>query len=143
MAVMVQRVTLWRQEVANRPGALAEVLEPLSATGADLHVVMGYRERGKAEAVVEVYPVVGRKLSEAAEGVGLHPSSIPTVLVRGDNRPALGHRVARALADGGLNVAFLVAQVVGRKYSAVFGFESASDADRAVKLIRKAAGARR
>jgi hypothetical protein len=63
--------------------------------------------------------------------------------VQGDNRPGLGHRIARALADAGLNIAFLVAQVVGRKYSAVFGFESPADADQAVKLIRKAAGSKR
>jgi hypothetical protein len=143
MAVTVQKITLWREQVANRPGALAEVLEPLSATGADLHVVMGYRERDRPEAVIELYPVAGRKLTEAAEGAGLHPSNIPTVLVQGDNRPGLGHRIARALADAGLNIAFLVAQVVGRKYSAVFGFESPADADQAVKLIRKAAGSKR
>ena len=40
--------------------------------------------------------------------------------------------MARALADAGINLVFLVAQVVGRRYSAVFGFESAVDADRAV-----------
>jgi len=29
-------------------------------------------------------------------------------------------------------------QVVGRKYAAVFGFETAADADRATNLIKKA-----
>jgi len=142
MALAIQKITLWREEVANRPGALAEVLEPLSAAGADLHVVMGYRERDRSEAIIELYPVSGKKLTEAAEGAGLHPSEIPTVLVKGDNKRGLGHRIARGLADAGLNVAFLVAQVVGRQYSAVFGFESPADADRAVKVIRKAASAR-
>jgi hypothetical protein len=33
---------------------------------------------------------------------------------------------------------FLVAQVIGRRYSAVFGFESAADADRASGLLKKA-----
>jgi hypothetical protein len=32
---------------------------------------------------------------------------------------------------------FLVAQVIGRRYSAIFGFESAADADRAAGLLRK------
>ncbi len=143
MAVTVQKITLWRGEVANRPGALAEILEPLTAAGADLQVLMGYREPGKDRAVVEIHPVAGRKRAEAAQRAGLAPSNIPTLLVRGDNRAGLGHRMARALADSGLNIAFLVAQVVGRKYSAVFGFETEADADRAMKLIKKAAAAGR
>lgn len=61
-----------------------------------------------------------------------------TLVVRGPNRAGLAHRVARTLADAGINVAFLVAQVVGRSYSAVFGFENDGDAASAVALIRKA-----
>jgi hypothetical protein len=143
MAVTVKKITLWRREVENRPGALAGVLAPLADTGADLQVLMGYRETGKSNAVVEMYPVAGVKQTRAAEGAGLSPSGIPTVLVRGDNRPGLGHRIASALADGGINLAFLVAQVVGRKFSAVYGFETTADADQGAKLIKKGARAGR
>jgi len=143
MAVTIRKITLWRAKVPNRPGALAEVLESLAATGADLQVVMGYREHGSNEALIETYPISGRKLTQAAEAAGLGASSIPTVLVQGDNRAGLGHQIAKALADGGLNVAFLVAQVVGRKFSAVYGFETEADADRATTLIRKGASSRR
>jgi hypothetical protein len=140
MALNVKKIVLWRGVIENRPGALAEVLEPVAATKADLQVVMGYREPGQpGKAVIELYPVKGRTLTEAAEGAGLLPATIPALLVSGSNRAGLGHRVARALADAGINVAFLVAQVVGRSYSAVFGFESEADATRAVALIRKAA----
>lgn len=143
MAVKIRKIVLWRGRVPNRPGALAEVLEPLAATGVDLQVVMGYREHGSSDALIEVYPISGRKLTEAAEGAGLGASGIPAVLVQGDNRAGLGHRIAKALADGGRNVSFLVAQVVGRKFSAIYGFETEADADVAVKLIRKGASARR
>ena len=60
----------------------------------------------------------------------------------GDDRPGLGHAMARALADAGINLVFLVAQVVGRRYSAVFGFEREADADRAAGLLKKARPAR-
>ena len=94
-------------------------------------MVMGYRIPGQHErAVIEVWPVSGKKMSQAAGAVGLRPSETPTLLVTGDDRPGLGHSMARALADAGINMVFLVAQVVGRRYSAVFGFESAADADR-------------
>ena len=38
---------------------------------------------------------------------------------------------------------FVVAQVVGRKYSAVFGFNSEEDATKSVALIRKVAQAKK
>jgi hypothetical protein len=47
--------------------------------------------------------------------------------------------MARGVADAGINLSFVVAQAVGRKFSAVFGFESDADAVRATTLIKKAA----
>ncbi len=139
MAVTVRKITVWRTEVDNRAGALAQLLEALTAARGSLDVVMGYRVPGQHErAVIEVWPVSGKKLSQAAESVGLRPSETKTLLVLGDDRAGLGHAMARALADAGINLVFLVAQVVGRRYSAVFGFESAADADRAVGLLKKA-----
>jgi hypothetical protein len=139
MAVSIRKLTLWRTEVEHRPGALAELLEPLAAAGADLQIVMGYRIPGHHDrAVIELAPVGARKLVQAAEGAGLAPGGAPTLLVVGDNRPGLANRIARALADTGVNIAFLVAQVVGRRYSAVFGFESEADLDKAADHIRAA-----
>jgi hypothetical protein len=144
MTLSIKKITLWRGKIPHRPGALSEVLEPLAVGGANLEILMGYREAGDSmNAVVELWPVSGRKMSKAVEGVGLSPSAIPTLLVNGANRPALGHTIARALSQSGINVAFLVAQVVGRQYSAVFGFESDADATRAMKLIRGAAAQRK
>ncbi len=139
MAISVSKITLWRGVVENRPGALAEVLEPVAAAGTDLQVVMGYREHGQPDkAVIELFPVRGRKLTEAVESAGLTPAAIPALLVRGPNRAGLAHRVVRALGDAGINVAFLMALVVGRSYSAVFGFESDGDAASAAAVIRRA-----
>lgn len=139
MAVSIRKITLWRTEVAHRPGALAELLEPLAAAGADLQTVMGYRIPGRKDrAVVEVAPVSNRKVARAATEGGLAPGGAPTLLVLGDNRPGLANRIARALSDSGVNIAFLVAQVVGRRYSAVFGFENEADLDKAADRIRTA-----
>ena len=143
MAVSIRKVTLWRTEVEHRPGALSALLEPLAAAGADLQIVMGYRIPGqKDRAVVEVAPISTRKVAQAAERGGLTPGGAPTLLVIGDNRPGLANRIARARAESGVNIAFLVAQVVGRRYSAVFGFESEADLDKAVDRIRTAVTSR-
>jgi hypothetical protein len=139
MAVSIRKVTLWRAQIEHRPGALADLLAPLAAAGADLQIVMGYRIPGqKGRAVIEVAPIGNRKLARAAEAGGLAPGGAPTLLVLGDNRPGLANRIARALAESGVNIAFLVAQVVGRRYSAVFGFETEADLDKATDRIRAA-----
>ncbi len=144
MAVTVKKIVLWRSEVENKPGVLAGVLEPLAEAAADLHVVMGYRYPGvEAKAAIELYPVAGKKAVAAAQQAGLSASSVPTLLVEGDNRPGLGYAIAQALADAGINLAFMVAQVIGRKYSAVVGLESEADAAKAVALIKGAAAKKR
>src|SRR5712692_7578714 len=137
MAVKVKLTTLWRRDVENRPGALAETVAPLAAVGANLQVLMGYRDPGGSSATIELSPVSGKKATAAAQSAGLSASSIPTLLVEGDDRPGVASAIARSLADAGINLAFLVAQVIGKKYSAVVGFESETDAKRAAGLIKK------
>jgi hypothetical protein len=144
MPVTVKKTVLWRRELDNRPGALAGVLEPLVRAGANFQIAMGYRFPGnESRAAVELAPVTGKKSTSAAQGAGLQPSSIPTLVVTGDDRPGLGYALAQGMADAGINLAFLVAQVLGRKYSAIFGFESEADADRAAAIIKRATAAKR
>lgn len=139
MAVTIKKVALWRHEVDNKPGMLVAALEPLAAAGTDLHIVMGYRYPGnESRAAIELYPVSGKKATAAAKAAGLTVSSIPTLLVEGDNKAGLGAATAKALAEAGINLSFLVAQVIGRKYSALFGFETARDASKATALLKKA-----
>ena len=144
MPVTVKTITLWRKDVENKPGVLAQTLEPFAKAGADLHVIMGYRHPGdQTKAAIELYPVTGKKPVAAAKGVGLAASATPTLLVTGDNKPGLGHVIAKAIGDAGVNVGFLVAQVVGRRYSAVIGFDSEADAKTAAALIKKAMAAKK
>lgn len=144
MAVTVKKIVLWRKEVENEAGALASTLEPLAAAGADIQVLMGYRYPGEqTKAAIEIYPVSGKRSAAAAAEAGLNASSIPALLVEGDNRAGLGHAISQAIADAGISLDFLVAQVVGRKYSAVFGFQSDADAAKGAAVIRKAAAAKK
>jgi hypothetical protein len=101
---------------------------------------MGYRIPGQERrAVLELAPVSGGRASAAARAAGLGPSEIPTLVVEGDNAPAVGLAQSRALGEAGINVAFLIAQVMGRRFSAVYGFETKEDADRAARLLKRAA----
>ena len=144
MAVTVKKIVLWRRETENKAGILANALAPLAHAGTDIHVVMGYRYPGdESKAAIELYPVAGRKSVTAAKEAGFSASAIPALLIEGDNRAGLGYETAQAIADAGINVDFLVAQVVGRKYSAVFGFESDTDATKCAAIIRKATAAKK
>jgi hypothetical protein len=139
MPVTVKRIALWRGEVENKPGTLAKALEPLAKVGADLQVVMGYRYPGnESKAAIEVFPVTAKKSLAAAAAAGLTALSTPILRVEGENKPGLGHAIAQAIADAGINLGFLVAQVVGKRYSAIIGFETEADTEKASGLIKKA-----
>jgi hypothetical protein len=87
------------------PRHAGQYARALSDAGADLQVVMGYRYLGgKDTAAIELHPVSGRKSTAAAKIAGLAPSPISALLVQGDNRQGLGHTLARAIDDAGINL---------------------------------------
>jgi len=140
MPVTVKSISLWRKEVQNQVGTLAQTLEPVTKAGANLRVLMGYRYPGDGtRAAIELYPVAGKRVTDAAAEAGLEASSIPTLLVEGDDKPGLGLAIADAISGARVNMTFFVAQVIGRKFSAVLGFETEADATTAAPLIKKAA----
>ena len=62
---------------------------------------MGYRyPRGEEKAAIEVYPVAAKKSLLPPGAAGLGASSIPSLLVQGDNKPGLAHAVTKAIGDG-------------------------------------------
>lgn len=144
MAISVKSIKLWRKEVENKPGELAGTLGPLVAAGSDFQVLMGYRFPGnESKAAIELFPVSGKKATAAAEAAGLTAAEIPCLLVEGDNRPGVAQSIAKAIADAGINMSFVVAQAVGKRYSAIFGFENDADTRRATAVIKKAAASKK
>jgi len=140
MALTVKKVTLWRKEASHAPGVLADVLEPLAEAGVNLRVVMGYAFAGEpSRGAIEVFPIAGKKAAQAAGEAGLSASPIACVHVEGEDRAGLGAQMARAIADKGINISFVTAETVGRKFSAVFGFQSDGDAVIAARVIKSAA----
>ncbi len=139
MPVAVKKIQLWRAEVENKPGALARAIEPLVQAGGNLNALMGYRHAGAGAAAIEVFPVTGKKAIKAAQTGGFGASAIPALLVEGDDRAGLGYAIANAIAAAEINMAFFIAQVIGRKFSAVLGFETEADAKKATPIIKKAA----
>lgn len=146
MAITVKNAKLWFVNGADRPGFLAEALTPLASAGIALRSVMAYRHPGHPgigdHATIEVFPVSGKKAENAARAAGLQPSQAECLLVEGDDRPGLTVRFGRAVADAGVNMSFLMGQVIGRKFAMVIGFASAQEAATAGKAIKGASKAR-
>ena len=138
MPVTVKRASLWTIDTPNHPGTLAETLQPLAEGKVNLDLVMGYSLPDKSAATIEVFPVTTQKGQRTARATGFRKSPFPCVSVTGPNRVGLGRRIAAALAEAGININFFLAQVVDKRYTAMFSFEADSEADLAVKIIRKA-----
>ena len=136
MALTLKEVTLWRRNIANVPGTLAQVLEPM--TGTDLTVVMAYRIPGlESQAVVELYPVTGKRATAKAQASGLVPADLPALLVQGANRAGIGFETTTAFAEAGINLAFLVTQVVGTRFSSIYGFDTDADRRKAIQILKR------
>jgi hypothetical protein len=144
MPVTVKAISLWRKEIEHQVGTLAQTLEPVAKAGANLQVMMGYRYSGNGtKAAVELYPISGKKVTAAAAEAGLSAAAIPALLVEGDDKPGLGYAIAQAIAGGGINMSFFLAQAIGRRFSAVLGFGTEADAKSAAPLIKKAAASKK
>lgn len=138
MAIKVKKAVLWKRDLENRPGTLAESLKPFADAKQNLQIVMGYAYPGEHDrSALEVYPVDGSKGEAAAKQAGLEPMSHTNCLiVEGDDSVGLAYLMAENLAQKNLNISFSVIQVVSKKFLAIFGFESSQEADTAAEVIK-------
>jgi hypothetical protein len=143
MAYTVNKVSIWSGEIEDRVGGLAAKLEALAEAGVDLEVVVARRQAHlPGKGLVLLGPIKGAKGKAAATAAGLSEVSEVALRVEGPNKPGEGSRLARLLADAGINLRGLAATVSGAKVVISLGFDNEADADHAGRLLR-AAGARR
>jgi len=140
MPYSIRKVDVWAVEIDDRPGGLADKLEALAKAGASLEFIVSRRAPDKpGKGVVFLTPVRGAKQTGAAINAGLGTTdSLHSLRVEGPDRPGLGTKMTRALADAGINLRGLSAAALGRKSVAYFAFDTADDAANAIKLLRKA-----
>lgn len=140
MPYSIRKVDVWAGEIDDRPGGLAEKLEALAKAGASLEFIIARRAPDKpGRGVVFLTPIRGAKQTGAAINAGLGTTdSLHSLRVEGPDRPGLGTKMTRALADAGINLRGLSAAALGRKSVSYFAFDSADDAGNAIKLLKKA-----
>jgi hypothetical protein len=139
MAYSVKKVDVWAGDVADRPGGLAAAIAALSSAGANLEFLIARRAPDKpGTGVVFMTPIRGAKQKAAALGAGLSLSdSLHSVRVEGPDRAGLGAKMTGALADAGINLRGVSGAAVGRRAVTYFGFDSGTDADTAVRTLKK------
>jgi hypothetical protein len=72
----------------------------------------------------------------------MQPSLMACLVVEGDDRPGMGAQLGRAIAGAGISFAFMMGQVVGKKFSVAVGFANEQEAAAAAQAI-KSSGKRR
>ena len=139
MAYAINKVDVWAGEIADRPGGLAGTLEGLQDAGVNLEFLVARRAPDKpGTGVVFVTPVKGAKQKSAAGAAGLQTTdSLHSVRVEGPDRPGLGSKMTRALAEAGINLRGISAAAMGRRAITYFAFDSAADANNAIRVLRK------
>jgi len=139
MAIKVSRNDVWMTVIDDRAGGAAQKLEPLAAAGADLEVVFARRTPEQpGQGILFAGPIEGAKVTRAAEAAGFKRSeTIHGIRIEAGDKPGLGARIARALAEAGLSFRGLNAMALGKNSLTFIALDSADDAAKAVKILRK------
>ncbi|HEY0569791.1 MAG TPA: hypothetical protein VGD13_16930 [Xanthobacteraceae bacterium] len=138
MALKVTKADVWATTVEDRAGGAAEKLEALAKAGANLEMVLARRSDQPGQGVMFVTPVKGAKAVKAAQAAGFgKPENIHSLRIEGGDKPGLGARIARALGDAGVSFRGISAVAIGRKFISYLACDSAEDAAKAIRVLRK------
>ena len=139
MKLKVIRTVAWASVIDDRPGGLADKLAPLAAAGANLELIIARRAPElRGSGVLFVTPLKGAKQIKAAETAGFQKTeSLHSLRVEGADKPGMGARVTKALAEAGINLRGLSAAALGKRYVSHLALDTAKDAAKAAAVLKK------
>jgi hypothetical protein len=139
MKLELSRVDMWAGTIEDRAGGAADKLEPLGGAGTNLEFVFARRmpeQPGKG--ILFVTPVKGSKAVKAAQEAGLAKSGdVFALRIEGADKPGVTAHMVRALANAGISFRALSAAAVGSKFVAYLALDTAEDAARANRVLKK------
>lgn len=139
MSVTVKKVVMWRREIENRPGSLAQSLKPLAKSGINLQILVGYAPHSQGQGAMEVYPVTDAKAEAAAKEAGLKPmTDVQCLLVEGEDHPGLAYEITQAVAAESINLEIVMLTALGGKFAGIFGVKTGPEADKVKGIIEHA-----
>jgi len=138
MKLKIFREEVWAAGIKDRPGGLAEKLDALAKAGANLDFVIARREHDRSgKGVLFVTGLKGAALEKAAEKAGFQQTkSLHSVSVEAADKPGLAATLAMELAAAGINLRGCSGAALGRRCVLHFAFDSAADADKAIRRLR-------
>ena len=139
MKLDVTRTQVWAAGVRDEPGALAEKLEALHQAGANLEFAMARRAPEEpGQGVVLVTPLKGAAQLRAARAMGfVRGDDLYFVRVAGTETPGIAALITAALAENSVNVRGLSASSIGKCFVAHLALDSAADASKAIRTLKK------
>jgi hypothetical protein len=116
------------------------LLEGLAEAGADLDFIIARRApENPGKGVVFLSPIRGDREVRAASTLGFNVTrTVASVRVEADNEPGAAARLADLMAQEEINMRGFSSAVIGNRFIAYIGFDSISDANRAVSIIDEA-----
>jgi len=85
-----------------------------------------------------VTPLKGAKQIKAAEAAGFEKTgSLHSLRVEGADKPGMGAKLTRALAEAGINLRGLSAAALGKQYVTHLALDTAQDAAKAATVLKK------
>ena len=139
MAIKASRHDVWMAIIDDRAGGAAEKLEALANAGANLEVVLARRApEHPGQGVLFASPVEGKKVERVAIESGFkRAENIHGVRIEGTDKPGLGAKITRSLADSGISFRGINSMAIGKNFLSFIACDSADDAAKAVKALRK------
>ncbi|UCG16092.1 MAG: hypothetical protein JSV19_12435 [Phycisphaerales bacterium] len=140
MATEITRVDVWAAEIEDRAGALAQKLDAVAKSGANLEFVIARRCPDKpGSGVVFLAPLAGEAQTRAAEQAGLaRTASMHSIRLEGADQAGFGAKMTRLIADAGINMRGLSAAAVGQRCVVYFAFDTNADAEKATGILKRA-----
>ena len=139
MKLKVSRTDTWAAMIGDRPGGLADKLAALAAAGANLEFIIARRapeQRGSG--VVFVTPLKGAKQVKAAAAAGFQQTeSLYSLRVEGTDKPGMGAKLTKTLAEAGINLRGLSAAAFAKRYVLHLALDTAKDAAKAATVLKK------
>jgi hypothetical protein len=139
MKLKVNRQDVWAASLVDQPGGLAAKLAALDKADANLEFLIARRTPDKpGQGVVFLTPLKGAAQRKAAERAGfMKTESLHSVRVEGPDRPGFGAKITAALAAAGVNLRGLSAAAIGKRFVAYLALDSAEDAAKAIRMLKR------
>ena len=138
MKLTTTHVDLWSTEIDDTPGGLARTLRAIAEFGAELDYVTASRHPQKpGKGLLWVSSIAKRAPLDRVTDVGLHHADERVLLkVEGHDAPGLGAKLAKAIAEAGVSMKGLSADVRDQRFACYIEFDQAQDRDKAEAAIK-------